>query len=369
MTNPSSQTSSISRRCQALLAILVGLGLTSACGNLDEQDTWSPSVVALTRWDATHVLALRLNFEEPAILDLATGKQTGKLGVSKYYQDIESLGDGAFIARHNQSIDYLEPDGRIKYSVPGHVFIDSVVSGDHSTLAYADNVDGQQSFIGVTSLMPATIRRFSPAGLHPDLNSEGLALSSDGTLLAFLQDWEIGLAKTDDYNHPATVPTCAVDQGPDAWGIPRALAMSPVESKLAVLTSDGFLRIFDVGQYPSCPMLLKFPAAPNADFAFGPQLRYSPNGSTIAVAISNDVAGAEVLTWINEVRLFDANTGASTGVLPVDREDTPKDDPVARFISDMQWSDAGDQLTVAGQAIFVQHWDVASATLLWSTKL
>lgn len=369
MTKTSSQTSSISRRCEALLAILVPLGLTSACGNLDEQDTWSPSVVALTRWDATHVLALRLNFKEPVVLDLATGKQTGKLDVAKYYQDIEALDGGAFIARHNQSIDYLEADGRIKYSVPGHVFIDSVVSGDHSTLAYADNVDGQESFIGVTSLMPATIRRYSPAGLHPDIDNEGLALSSDGTLLAFLQDWEIGLAKTDDDHHPATVPTCVVDQGPDTWGVPRALAMSPAESKLAVLTSDGFLRIFDVGQYPSCPMLLKFPATPDADFAFGPQLRYSPSGSTIAVAVSKEVGGSEVLTWINEVRLFDANTGASAGVLPVAQEDTPKDDAVARFISDVQWSDAGDQLTVAGQAIFVQHWDVASATMLWSTKL
>jgi WD40 repeat protein len=368
MTNPTAQTSSISRRYPSLLATILGLALTSACGNLDEQDTWSPSVLALTRWDATHVLALRLNFKEPVILDLATGRQTGQLDVATYYQDIESLDNGAFIASNYQSLDYLESNGRIKYSVSGHLFLDSVVSGDHTTLAYADNVDGQVSFIGVTSLMPATIRRYSPAGLHPDLNSESLALSTDGTLLAFLQDWEIGLAKTDDYNHPAEVPTCTIDQGPETWGIPRALAMSPVESKLALFTSDGFLRVFDVGQYPSCTMLLKVAASTDVQSTFSPLLRYSPNGSAIALAVSSQGSAPEAFTWNNEVRLFDASTGAAAGVLPIDSGESPMG-TAAHFISDMQWSDGGDQLTVAGQAMDVQHWDLATATLLWSAKL
>jgi hypothetical protein len=351
-----------------LLATVLGLALTSACGNLDEQDTWAPSVLALTRWDATHVLALRLNFKEPVVLDLATGKQTGQLEVATHYQDIEALDGGAFIARHSQSLDYLESNGRIKTSVPGHLFLDSVVSADHSTLAYADNMDGQDSFIGVTSLMPATIRRFSPTGLHQSLNSEGLALSSDGTLLAFLQNWEVALAKTDDYRHPATLPTCAMDPSAEPWGLPIALAMSPVESKLAVFTWDGFLRVFDVGQYPSCTMLLKVPAVPNAQSTYSPLLRYSPNGAAIALALSNQGTAPEAFTWNNEVRLFDANTGAAAGVLPIDSGESPMG-TAAHFISDMQWSDTADQLTVAGQAMNVQQWDLATATLLWSTKL
>lgn len=356
------------------IALLFGLTLASACGNLDEQDSSYPSVLALTRWDATHVLAVRGSYPEPVVLDLATGKQTGKLGLGKYYQDIESLGDGAFVARHNQSIDYLESDGRIKYSVPGHVLIDAVVSADRSTLAYADYMDAQESFIGVTSLQPTTVSRYSLAGLHFDLKREGLALSRDGTLLAYLQSTNVGLARTDG-PHPAgdapTVPTCNLDQGPDLWGVPIALAISPVDDKLAVLSSDGLLRIFDLAQYPNCPMLVRMPAVTDDTSPFDLHLRYSPNGAILAVSVSRTIPdhASAIQTWINEVRLFDANTGAAVGLLPVGREEAPIGDSGARLIDDMQWSDAGDQLTVAGQFIFVQHWDVATTTLLWSTKL
>lgn len=367
-------TSSILRPRAHWLVALLGFGLTSACGNLDEQDTSDAWVLALTRWDATHVLALRGNYSEPVVLDLATGKQTGKLNLTKYYQDIESLGDGSFIARHNQSIDYLESDGRIKTAIPGHQFIGAVVSGDHSTLAYADSVDTQDSFIGVTSLQPAVVRRFSPTGLHFNLNSEGLALATDGILLAYLQRWNVGLARTDQSHlsdDPATVPTCNLDQGPDLWGVPLALAMSPVESKLAVVSSEGLLRIFDVGQYPSCPMLVKAPAIPGDSSPFDVHVRYSPNGSSIAITVSilTVADGATVGTWTNEVRLFDANTGTATGVLPVAQEELAVYESASRLITDVLWTDAGDRLTVAGQVIPVQHWDVATATLLWSTKL
>jgi len=80
--------------------------------------------------------------------------------------------------------------------------------------------------------------------------------------------------------------------------------------------------------------------------------------------------GTEVGMWTNEVRLFDAHTGAAVGVLPVGQEEVPVyyQSP-SRIITDVLWSDAGDRLTVAGQSLFVQHWDVATATLLWSTKL
>jgi WD40 repeat protein len=376
MTNHTAPTPSIARPRTAVIGVLLlGLALTSACGNLDEQDTDPPWVAALTRWDATHLLALRGYYREPVVLDLATGKQTGKLNLSEYYRDIEALGDGAFVARHNQSIDYLESDGRIKYSIPGHVFVGSVVSADHSTLAYADCMDAQASFIGVASLQPAVLQRYSPAGLHDNIDDEGLALSNDGSLLAFVQGWNVALAKSDvphPSDPPATVPTCAPDQGPEAWGAPSALAMSPVENLLAVLSLDGLLRIFDVGQYPACTMLAKFAAVTDASTAFDPHLRYAPNGSTIAVTVSRlSVAdGTEVGMWTNEVRLFDAHTGAAVGVLPVGQEEVPVyyQSP-SRIITDVLWSDAGDRLTVAGQSLFVQHWDVATATLLWSTKL
>jgi hypothetical protein len=356
------------------------LFLVSACGNLDEQDTNMPGVLALTEWDDAHVLALRLNYEDPVILDLQTGSPSGKLDVGKYYQDIEALGDGTFVARHHQSLDVLGSDGRIDEgrSISGHVFTATAISADRSTLAYSDYVDPTIAFVGVESLKPGVGRKSAP-GLHPNLLPGGLALSVDGSVVAFVQGFDVALASTVVYG-PGTAPTpltlppsstCVLAQGPDVFSQPVGLAVSPVDNRLAAVKMDGSIQLFDLGHYPDCPLLSVIPSPAPGSVELSPLVRFSPNGALLAVGDERwEVPdGAEAGTRTLGVRLLDASTGALLGELPVGRWEVPVGDSITYLISDLLWSAAGDRLTVAGQNFPVQHWEVATATLLWATEL
>jgi WD40 repeat protein len=351
----------------------------SACGDLDEKDTYLPSAVALTRWDASHVLALRTNYPEAAVIDLQSGKQTGALKLPKYYDDIESIGNGTFVAEHHQSIDFVDSSGRIdtrRGSIPGVVFGGITVSADYSTLAYSDYVKSSQATIEVVSLQSGIRRLSSPPGLYDSVGNsfgDGLVLSRDGGLVAFAQG-NASFARTyfPGPNTPGevTVSNCVLTQlDPSYRGGATTLAFSPVEDKLAVGSVVGSVEVFDLSNQTDCRSLWAIPVAnPTGLVRF---IRYSPSGSILAVALQTSEAQGDTTIGVTAIKLLDATDGALLGSFstypggPAD----PQGGSSSPVITDMLWSDAGDRLTLSASGGPVQGWDVATGTLLWEIDL
>jgi len=377
-------TASNQQRCRARLAVILSpllpLLAASACGDLDEKDTNPPpSVRALTRWDASHVLALRTNHPEAAIIDLQSGKQTGELKLPKYYDDIESLGNGTFVAEHHQSIDFVDSAGRIDMnrSIPGVVFGGIAVSADYSTLAYADYVKDSQATIEVVSLQREVVR-FSPPGLYDTVGNsfgDGLVLSRDGSLVAFTSA-DLGFARTyfPDPNAPGkvTVSNCRITQlNPLYEGGATTLDFSPVEENLAVGSLAGSVEVLDLSNRTDCRSLWAVTVA--NPVANSPDLirfiRYSPSGSVLAVAVDTSETQGDATIGITAIDLLDATSGALLGSFSTYRRGPLGQISNGPLITDMLWSDAGDRLTLSASGGPVQEWDVATGTLLWEIDL
>jgi len=384
MQNRSANRHAFSR--QACLAIILALvGAAPACGDLDEKDTTPPSVEALTRWDSSHVLALRTYYENAAIVDLHSGRKTGELKLGRYYRDIKSLGNGTFVAVHNQWIDFIHSDGRVDTgrSIPGGIFGGVAVSADLSTLAYSDYGDSQDATVHVVSLQDG-IERLSPPGAYNGANNDfddGLVLSGNGNLVAFINA-DVGFAKTYASNPPPdpntpevpAVARCVLKQlNPNYGGGAMTIDFSPVQDQLAVASLVGFVEIFDLSDQQDCQLLLAIPDVDSSGMTgrIG-HLRYSPDGSVLAATVErSEYDGTSGITSFTIViRLFDATTGALRTELPAYQWQST--DPLGSegpMVTDLLWSDAGDRLTVSAWNGPVQCWDIASATLLWEARL
>jgi WD40 repeat protein len=362
MTNNSSVTGHTTHRraCLAVtLALLPGL---PACGDLDETDADPPSVNALALWDSSHVVAVRTYYKNPVIVDLQTGKQTATLSSEKYYEDIATIGNGQFICLQNQSLDFFRSDGSLDQnrSIPSAQFTGMAVSADRSTLAYALALDPTQNSIAVVDL-PSGETRSPTLGVSFNLTSS-LSVSRDGKLVAFAQgDVEVVATRA-----PQTTGTCVLDYDPRHPGGPLATAFSPAGDKLAVSKDDGGVDIFDVGQFPDCTLVSS---------TFSPEeqppkiwhVSYSPDGSILAVSVEHADSQTGVMT--GAVRLLDGGTGAVLKELSVYQWEMRTDPPVyGPAISDLQWSEAGDQLSVSTSNGPIQQWDVATGTLLWTAS-
>jgi WD40 repeat protein len=368
-------TASNQQRCRARLTILLLLLAASACGDLDEKDTYPPSVEALTRWDASHVLALRTYRPEVAIIDLQSGKQTGELNLPKYYDDIESLGNGTFVAEYHQSIDYIDSAGRLdpNRSIPGVGFGGIAVSADYSTLAYSDYVKSSQATIEVVSLQRG-VGRFSPPGLYDNAGNsfnDGLVLSRDGNLVAFAEaDARFARTYFPDPHAPSevTVSNCVLTQlNPAYGGGAGTLAFSPVEDRLAVGSVVGSVEVFDLSNHTDCLSLWAISVANPADrIRF---IRYSPSGSVLAAAVETSEAEGDTTIGITVIDLLNATSGALLGSFSTYRRGPLGQVSNGPIISDMLWSDAGDRLTLSASGGPVQEWDVATGTLLWEIDL
>jgi len=360
----------------AALAFAV-LAAVPACGNLDETDADPPSVDALALWQSSQLVAVRTYHKEPVIVDLQSGTPTGKLPSGKSYNDVEPLGNGDFIALHNQSIDFVDAGGRIdeSRSIAGYVLTHMAVSADRATLAYAELIDPTTNKIGIVDLPSGNVR-FSPPGVTFN-NGDSLSVSRDGNLVAFALG-DVGVARTHAPDPAApdvpAVSTCVLAFYPPLYGGPVATACSPVEDKLAVSQVDGGLNIFDLGHYPDCRLLSNLPSqSPSPDNQ--PRiwhLQYSPSGSVLAISVETEepsqTAGVTVMTGV--VRLLDAGTGAALRDLSVYQwETTPGPRSGGPLITDLQWSEAGDRISVSITDGPVQQWDVATGNLLWSAKL
>jgi hypothetical protein len=380
----SGMSQSIDKLRSALGALWVcGLALllsAAGCGDLDERDTDPPSVKAVVRWDASHVLALRTYKENAAILDVRSGKQTGELRLDRYYNDIESLQDGMLVAVHNQWIDFVGADARVdpSRSIAGTVFGGIAVSADHATLAYSDYGEPTKASFHVTSLVPG-VERVSPPGTYDNASNgwgfDGFALSRDGGLLAFVAG-DAGLARTfeappSDPQMPATA-SCVLSQSPSLWSAAGTVAFSPTEDKLAVATVGDQIEIFDVSNYPACRSLLVIPAR-DAE-GFGELLRYSPDGTILALARDDrakPLDDGNSTLYFATVELFDVTTGALLREIVTYESERANDAPfgVSVSVHELLWSVDGRQLTVVGSGGPVQQWDVETGTLLWQTKL
>jgi WD40 repeat protein len=367
-------TASSQQEFRARLAIILLLLAASACGDLDERDTYPPSVEALTRWDASHVLALRTYRPEVAIIDLQSGKQTGELNLPKYYDDIESLGNGTFVAEHHQSIDYIDSAGRdANRSIPGVVFGGIAVSADYSTLAYSDYVKSSQATIEIVSLQSGVVR-FSPPGLYYNVANwfyDGLVLSRDGSLVAFTGA-DVGFARTyfPDPHAPGevTVSNCTLTQlNPSYRGGALTLAFSPVEDNLAVGSVVGSVEVFDLSNHTDCRSLWAMAVANPTDQIR--HMRYSPSGSVLAVAAETSEAQGDTTIGTTAIKLLDATSGALLGSFSTYQRGTTGQLGSGPSITDMLWSDAGDRLTLSASGGPVQEWDVATGALLWEIDL
>jgi hypothetical protein len=357
------------------LALLVGV---PACGDLDEKDTEQPSAFALTRWDSSHLLALTLYYKHAFIVDLQSGVPTGRVELGDYYHDIEAVGNGAFMGLRAQSLDYFDSDRRIdaSRSIQGALWYSSLaVSADYSTVAYSSPTshEATKDAIGVASLRDG-ITRVSPPGEHdpfgPSPYWPGMALSRDGNLLAYLgRSFDVAVGVTYAPTAPGlpAVSAC-VNEWParaDSIGGPATVDFSPVEDKLVVGFANGWVSIFDLSHYPDCPRLLSFPLG-NGDPNFEARIshiRHSPNGALLAVASERRVDQDFYGYWID---LIDASSGALLRSWMLTQQKYGTQSGV--MVTDLQWSDASDRISVALQSS-IQHWDVTTAALLWERNL
>jgi len=338
----------------------------AACGDLDETDTDPPSVNALASWDSFHLVAVRTYHKNPVLLDLESGRQTGTLDSDQYYEDIAAIGDGEFICLHNQSIDFFRSDGTRdeSRSIGGTLFDSMTISADGSTLAYVKALDPTSDAIGIVDL-PSGHLRFTP-DVSFNLGSS-LSLSRDGNLVAFAQG-DVAVATT---RAPGTISTCVLEHDPLRAGGPVATAFSPVDDKLAVTKVDGGLNVFDLGQYPDCRLLWNVPSADDIPTRME-HIKYSPDGSVVAISVERvePSQAPDVLINTGAIRLVDAATGTMFKELPIFRWEMTSDPRSGgpRF-SDLEWSEAGDRLTISTSNGPVQQWDVVTGILLWSTRL
>jgi hypothetical protein len=364
-------------RLMIALAILLG---APACGDLDEKDTEPPSTVALARWDSSHLLALTYCYKHAFIVDLHSGVPTGKINLGDYYQDMESAGNGAFLVRRNQSIDYFASDGRIemKRSIQGASLYEGLaVSADFSTFAYSSFASSQttQMTVGVVSLQDG-VQRISPPGEYdpfgPSPYWPGLALSRDGELVAFpggTVDAVVAMTKVppvpSDPNDPGApaLSACQNQWPADApsFGSAVGLDFSPVASELTIGFANGWVSTFDLSHYPDCVKLRTLQVADNHPLIS--IVKYSPDGSLLAVASSGYVDQGLYGFWID---LIDANTGLAIKNWFVSQN--PAGVVSATLVTDILWSDASDRLSISLQTS-IQHWDVTTATLLWERAL
>jgi len=371
--NNTSRNGRTARHHAAAAVTFALLAAIPACGNLDETDSDPPSVRSLAAWNSSQLVAVRTYHKEPILVDVQTGRTTGELVSRKYYNDVEPLGDGGFIGFHNQSIDFVLSNVQIddSRSIPGDVLTYMTISADRSTLAYARAIDSTTSSVTFVDL-PSGNARFSPPGGTLNLWTS-LSLSRDGTLAAFTQgDVTVARTHAPDPTVPATT-TCVIGADPPHSVSPFATAFSPVEDKLAVSLGDGGLNIFDLGHYPDCHLLLNIPS-PLPDNAAPPisHMQYSPTGSVLGLSVETAEASPTgvVIAMTGVIRLVDAGTGATLRELPVYHWQLASDPTSSGpLITDLQWSPAGDRITVSTTQGPVQQWDVAAGTLLWSASL
>jgi len=352
------------RACLAVsLALLAGV---SACGDLDETDADLPSVDALASWDSSHLVALRTYHKDPVIVDLQSGKQTGTLSSGKYYDDIAVIGGGEFICLQNQSLDFFRSDGTLDTarSIAASQFTRMTMSADRSTLAYAMAVDPTRSSVGILDLPSGAPR--SPV---PDVSfnlPSSLSISRDGNLVAFAQG-DVGVAMT---HAPGTTSTCVLAYDQRHPGGPLATAFSPVDDKLAVSKDDGGMNIFDLSQFPDCTLVSSF-VSPEDNPPRIARVDYSPDASILAISVEQSVSSQTgvISAATGAIRLLDASTGAIVKELSVYQwEATADPSNVSPSITDLQWSETGDRLTVSTANGPIQQWDVAAGTRLWSAS-
>ena len=371
MTNTSSSNRRTTRHtidlggCLAVtLALLAGL---PACGDLDETDADPPSVTALAAWDSSHLVALRTYYKEPVLVDVQSGKQTGTLSADKWYQDIAVIGNGEFVGLQNQAIDFYKSDGTLDAgrSITASQFTAMAMSADRSTLAYATAVDPTHNNIGILDLPNGAAR--SPA---PDVSfnlASSLSLSRDGNLVAFAEG-DVEVAAT---HAPGTTSTCVLAYDQRHPGGPLATAFSPVADKLAVSKLDGGVNIFDLSQFPACTLVWSF-VSPEDNAPSIEHVAYSPDGTVLGVSVEQTTASATgvPVARTGAIRLLDAGTGAVVKELPVYQwQMTADGSDYGPLITDLQWSETGDRLSVSTSDGPVEQWDVATGTLLWSAKL
>jgi len=349
-----------------LAVTLVLLAGVPACGDLDETDSDPPSVNALASWDSSHLVAVRTYHRDPVIVDLQSGRETGALHSDKYYNDIATIGDGQFICLHNQSIDFFRSDGTLDEtrSIPGRQFAAMAVSADRSTLAYAIVADPTNNNIGIADL--ATGDKYLPS---PDVTfNSGLSISRDGKLVAF-DEGDVEVATT---HPPDATTTCVLALDPRHPGGPIATAFSPVDDKLAVSKVDGGINVFDLSHFPDCTLVSSY-LSPEDDAPTIQHVEFSPDGSVVAISVEQSAAsaGAGVVVMTGAVRLIDAGSGAMLKELPIYAWQMMTSGPATggTLITDLQWSDTGDQLAVSTSEGPVQQWDIASGVLLWSANL
>jgi len=376
--NNTSRNGQTARHHAGVAATFALLAAIPACGNLDETDSDPPSVRALALWDSSQLVAVRTYHKEPILVDLQTGRTTGKLISGKYYNDVEPLGDGGFIGLHNQSIDFVLSDGQIdeSRSIPGDLLTSMRISTDRSTLAYAKAVDPTTNSIAIVDL-PSGNERFSPPGVTFSL-PDSLSLSRDGTLVAFAQG-DVTVARTHAPDPTAPdVPaatTCALAYFPPQSGGPVATAFSPVRDQLAVSTAGGGLNIFDLSSYPDCHLLRNIPASSPFLGPFVLQIshmQFSPTDPVLAMSVEGASASQTgvVTTMAGVIRVIETVSGGTLIELPVYRWEMASDPRSSGpLITDLQWSPAGDRITVSTTQGPVQQWDVATGTLLWSARL
>lgn len=361
-------------RLFAVAATLALLVAAPACGDLDERDSNPPSVNALTRWDATHVLAMGTYRPEASVVDLRTGKKAMTLDLGRYYSDLQSLGDDGFVAVENQAIDFIARDGRrdVTRSIAGTVFTGIAIAADHRTLAYFDADDPTHGALVVRSLADG-VTRAGPSDRLPALSnalSDAFALSRQGTLLAFVNG-DVGLARTDASS--AVVPCPLTPPDASTVGAAATLAFSPATDLLAVGSVVGDVELFQVdqGDALACRSVATFPApSANEQIRF---VRFSPDASLLAIASetltpSTTAGGTLHATKIRVVAVASGETFAEFETYGWEQK-SPVIDVDTPILTDLFWSDAGDTLTVAASGAPLQHWQLATATLLWELKL
>jgi WD40 repeat protein len=169
------------------------------------------------------------------------------------------------------------------------------------------------------------------------------------------------------------VSTCVLAYSDSYHGGPLATAFSPVEDTLAVGKDDGGVNIFDVSHYPDCRRLQNI-GSPDGNAARIGHLQFSPDGSVLAISV--ETAEPQITTAIMRgvLRLLDVKTGVTQRELPIYQwemnvvEPVPARGPMPN-ITDLQWSEAGDRISVSTSDGPVQHWNVITGTLLWSARL
>jgi len=359
---------------------MVGLLLLASapgCGDLDEKDSEPPSTIGLTRWDSAHLLVLSSYYKHAFIVDQQSGIPTGTFNLGNYYKDLKSVGNGAFVGMRNQSIDYFSGDGRIDVnrSIQGASLYENLaVAADGSTLAYSSvgptSLDSNET-VGVVSLQDG-VQRVSPPGEYgafgPSPSWPGLTLSRDGNLVAFpggAVDAVVAITSVPGPNDPAAPATSSCkNQWPanaSSIGGAATIDFSPVASELTIGFSNGTVSTFDVSHFPDCTELRSLQVADNTPMIS--IVKYSPDGSLLAVASNRNVDQTSYGYWID---LIDAHTGAPIRNWMVSQQ--PYGVVSATLIADILWSDASDRLSIALQTS-LQHWDVTTGTLVWETVL